>query len=124
MMVIIMIQKQRADICTRMDVVIVEYGTFYQTFHLTVWFFHFITGISFNWDYVMWRIISLLEWIGLCTKFIIIYKFPPDPVRWYCQGFGSICQSSMMFFISWSKNDINVYQSYQVNAPSNMKLET
>ena len=52
--------KTRVDIWKRMDVVPVEYGTFAQTFHLTMWFFQFITGINFNWDYVMWHIIALL----------------------------------------------------------------
>ena len=45
--------KTRVDIWTRMDVVPVEYGTFDQTFHLTMWFFQFITGITFMWDYVL-----------------------------------------------------------------------
>ena len=42
--------KTRVDIWTRMDVVPVEYGTFAQTFHLTMLFFHFINGINFKWD--------------------------------------------------------------------------
>ena len=45
--------KTRVDICTRMDVVPVEYGTFAQTFDLTMWFFQFITGVTFKCDYVM-----------------------------------------------------------------------
>ena len=75
--------KKRVDICMRMDVVPVEYGTFAQTFHLTLWFFQFTTGITFKWDYVLWRIIDMIEWIGIYTKFRI-YKVPPDPVRWSC----------------------------------------
>ena len=35
--------KTRVDIWTMMDVVPVDYGTFAQAFHLTMWFFHFIT---------------------------------------------------------------------------------
>ena len=40
--------KTRVDIWTRMDMVPVEYGTLAQTFHLTMWFFQFITGITFK----------------------------------------------------------------------------
>ena len=40
--------KTRVDIWTRMDVVPVEYGTFAKTFHLTMWFFYFITVINFK----------------------------------------------------------------------------
>ena len=47
------------DIWMRMDVVQLDYGIFAQTFHLTIWFFHFITGITFKWDYVLWHIIAL-----------------------------------------------------------------
>ena len=53
----------------------VEYGTLTQTFHLKMWFFHSITGISFKWNYVLWRTIALLVWIGICTK-LSIYKVP------------------------------------------------
>ena len=60
--------KTRVDIWSRMYVVPVEYGTFDQTFHLTMWFFQFITGISFKWDYVIGRSVALLIWIGLWTK--------------------------------------------------------
>ena len=57
--------KTRVDIWTRMDIVIVEYGTFDQKFHLTMLFFQFITGINFKWDYIIGRTVSLLVWIGL-----------------------------------------------------------
>ena len=40
--------KTRVDIWTRMDVVPAEYGTFTDTFHLTIWFFQFSTGINFK----------------------------------------------------------------------------
>ena len=71
--------KTRVDIWTRMDVFPVEYGTFTQTFHLRMRFFRFITGVNFKWDYVQWRIITLLAWIDLWKK-LIIYKVTPDPV--------------------------------------------
>ena len=79
--------KTRVNIWTRIDVVPVEYGTFAQTFHLTMWFFQFITGVTFMWDYVMGRSVALLIWIGLWTK-LRIYRVPPEPVRWSCRGFG------------------------------------
>ena len=66
-----------------MDVVPMEYGTFDQTFHVTICFFQFITGFTFKWDYVLWRIIALLAWIGIWKK-LSIYKVPIDPVRWSC----------------------------------------
>ena len=40
--------KTRVDIWTRMDMVPVEYGIFAQTIQLTMWFFQFITGITFK----------------------------------------------------------------------------
>ena len=77
--------KTRVYIWTRIDVVPVEYRTFAQTFHLKIWFFQFITGITFKWDYVIWCSIALLVWIGIWTK-LIIYRVPPDPVRWSRQS--------------------------------------
>ena len=79
--------KTWVDIWTGMDVVSVEYGTFAQTFHLVMWLFQFITGISFKWYYVIRRSVALLVWIGIWTK-LRIYRVPPDPVRWSCRGFG------------------------------------
>ena len=57
--------KTRLDIWTRIDVVPVQYGTFAPTFQLTMWFFQFITGIAFKWDYVIGHSVDLLVWIGL-----------------------------------------------------------
>ena len=55
--------KTRVDIWTRMDLVPVEYGTFAQTFHLTMWLFQFITGITFKWDYVIGCSVSAgMDW--------------------------------------------------------------
>ena len=73
--------ETRVDIWTRMDVVPVEYGTFTKTFHLTMWFFQFITGINLKCYYVIGHSFALLVWIGLWTK-LRIYRVPPDPVRW------------------------------------------
>ena len=72
--------KTRVDIRTSIDVAPVEYGTFAQTFHLTMWFFQFITRITFKWDYVIGRSVDLLVWIGLCKK-MRIYRVPSDPFR-------------------------------------------
>ena len=107
----------------RMDVVPVEYGIFAQIFHFTMWFFQFITGINFEWNYVMWRIISLLVCIGLWTK-SRIYRVHPHPVRWSCWDFGSVWRAFMLIWMLWSKNDLNVSHRKQVNDPANMKLET
>ena len=79
--------KTRVDIWTRMDVVPVKYGTFAHTFYLTMWFFQFITGNNFKWDYEIGRSVALLIWIVLWTK-LRIYRVLPDPVRWSCRGFG------------------------------------
>ena len=40
--------KTSLGIWKRMDVVPVDYGTFSQIFHLTMWFFRFINGINFK----------------------------------------------------------------------------
>ena len=69
-----------------MDVVPVEYVTFAQTFHLTMWFFQFITGINFNWDYVIRRSVVLLVWIGLCTK-LRIFQSSSRPINMVLQMF-------------------------------------
>ena len=68
--------KTRVDKCMSMDVVPVEYGTFSQKFHLKMWLFQFITGITFKLDYVIWSIIALLVWIGLWTKLRICRVLP------------------------------------------------
>ena len=115
--------KTRVDIWTRLDVVPVEDGTFYQTFHLTMWFFQFINSINSKWDYMICCIISLLVWIGHWNK-LSIYIVPPDLVRWYCQGFGYLWQSLMVSWMLWSKNDLKVSHRNEFNAPSNMELET
>ena len=115
--------KTRVDIWTRTDVVPVEYRTFTQTFHLTMWFFQFITGITSKWDYVIGRSVALLIWIGLCTK-LRIYRVPLDPVIWSCRGFGFIWRAFMLNWMLWDKNDFKVSQRKQVNAPSKMKLVT
>ena len=113
--------KTRVDIWTRIDVVPVEYGTFSQTFHLTMWFFQFITGITFKWDYVIRRGVALLVWIGLWTK-LRIYRVTPDPVRWSCRGFGFISRAFMLNWMLWTNNELKVYHRKQINSISNMML--
>ena len=115
--------KTTVEIWMRMDVVPVEYGTFAQTFHLMMWFFQFITGITFKWYYVIWCSISLLVWIGIRTK-LIIYRVPLDPVRWSCQGFGFLWQLFLLNWMICTKNDFKLSHSNQVKSPSNMKLLT
>ena len=115
--------KTRVDIWTRMDVVTVEYGAFAHKFHLTMWFFQFINGITFKCDHVIWSSIALLIRIGLWTK-LIIYRVPPNPIKWYCRGFGFLWQEFMLDFMLWNKNDFKVSHRNQVNAPYNMNLVT
>ena len=115
--------KTRVDIWTRMYVVPVQYGTFSQTFHLTMWFFQFITGITFKWYYVIWSSISLLVCIFLWNK-LKIYIVPPDPVRWYCRGFVFLWQVFMLNWMICTKNDFKLSHSNQVKTPSNIKLVT
>ena len=116
-------QKTRVDKWKRMDVVLVEYGTFSQIFHLTMWFFHFITGITFKWDYVIGKSAALLIWIVLWTK-LRIYRVPPDQLRWSCRGFGFLWQAFMMIWMLWTKNELNILDRNHVNASPNMKLVT
>ena len=115
--------KTRVDIRTRLDVVPVEYGTFAQTIHLTMWFFQFITGITFKWDYVIGRSVAMLIWIGLWTK-LRIYRFPPDPIRWSCRGFGFLWRAFMLTWMLWTKNDLQIFHRKHVNVSPNMKLVT
>ena len=116
-------QKTRVDIWTMTYSIPVEYRTFAQKFHLTMWFFPFINGITFKWDNVIWRSIAMLVCIGICTK-LRIYRVPPDPVRWYCRGFGFLWRAFMLNWILWTKNDFKLSHRKQVNDPSNMKLVT
>ena len=103
--------------------VTVEYGKFAQIFHLVTWFFEFITGITFKWDYAMWRIITLMAWISLLIK-LRIYKVPPDPFRCSCQSFGFLWRPLILICMLLSKNCIKLYHRKQVKVPSNMKLAT
>ena len=115
--------KTRVNIWRRMDVVPVEYGTFTPTFHLTMWFFQFITGIAFKWDYVIGRSVALLIWISILTKFRI-YRVSPDPVRWSCRDLGFLWLSFMLNLMLCTKNDLNIFHRKQVNVSPNMKLVT
>ena len=115
--------KTRVDIWTRMDVVTVKYGTFAQTIHLTMWFFQFITGITFNWDYLIGQIVALLIWIGLWTK-LRIYRVPPDPIRCSCRGFGFIWRAFMLNWMLWTRNELQIFHRKHVKVSPNMKLMT
>ena len=98
-----------------------DYGTFPQKFHLKMWFFQFINGITFKWDYEIGCSVALLVWIGLWAK-LRIYRVPPDIVRWSCRGLGFLWRSFVLNWMLWNKNDFKVSHRKQVNAPSNMKL--
>ena len=45
--------KTGVDVWVSMDVVLVECGIFYQTFHLNIWFFQFINWVNFRWEYFL-----------------------------------------------------------------------
>ena len=104
------------DLKTRVDI-------FAQKFDLTMWFFQFITGITFKWYYAIRWIVALLVWIGLWNK-LRIYRVPPDPVRWSCRSFGFLWQLFMLNWMLWTKNDLKIFQSKQVNTPPKIKLVT
>ena len=106
-----------------MDVVPVYCGTFAPTFHLNMWFFQFITGITFKWYHVIGSSVALLVCIGIWTK-LRIYGVPPDPVIWFCRGFGFIWRAFMLNWMLWNKNDLKIFHMKQVNASPNMKLVT
>ena len=108
--------ETRVEIWTRMDVVPVAYGTFAQTFHLTMWFFQFISVITIKWDYVMGRNVALLVWIGLWTN-LRIYRVPPDPVIWSCRGSGFLWRVFIFNWMLWTKYDFNPYHRKRANAP-------
>ena len=99
--------KTRVDIWKRMDIVPVEYGTLSHTFHLNMLFFHFISGITFKWDYVIRCSVALLVWIGIWTK-LRIFRVPPDPVRWSCRGFGFLWRAFVLNWMLWNKNYFKV----------------
>ena len=96
---------------------------FTPIFHLTMWFFQFINGLYFKWEYVIWRINTLLVWIGLWNK-LRVYRVPSDPVRWSYQDFGFLWRAFILIWMLGTKNDFNVSHRKQVNAPSTMKLVT
>ena len=115
--------KTSVNIWTRIDLVPVEYGTFTQKFHLTMWFLQFITGITFKWNYLIGRIVVLLVWIVLWTK-LRIYRVPPDSVRWSCRGFRFLWRTFMLNWMLWTNNDLKIFHRKQVNVSPNMKLVT
>ena len=75
-----------------------------------------LDGMNFNWGYVLWCIIALLVWIGLWTK-LIIYRVPPNPIKWYCRGFGFLWQSFMLNWMLWTKNYFKVSHSNKLKEP-------
>ena len=55
---------------------------------------------------------------------MIIYRVPPDTVRWSCRGFGFIWRAFTLNCMLWTKNDLNIFNSNQVNSSQNVKLVT
>ena len=84
-----------------------KYIIFARTFQLKMWFFWFITAIELWFNYVLWKIVSLLIWIHLWTK-LNIYRVTPDPVIWSCLGFGSLLQAFMMMWMLLSKKYVSI----------------
>ena len=99
--------KTMGGIWKNMDVVTVEYGIFTHTFHLKIWLFRFITGITFRWDCVLWHIVIIMVWIILWNK-LRIYRVPPDPFKCSCWGFVSLWQSFMMIWMLLSNKYYSV----------------
>ena len=79
----------------------------YQILLFKMWLSKFINGIASMWDCVLWCIVSLLVWIGIWKK-MKMYRVPPYPIKWYCQGFGYICISFMMIYIPIPKKGLNL----------------
>ena len=94
-----------------------------QIFHLTMWLFQFITGITFKWDYVIGQSVDLLVRIGFWTK-LRIYRVPTDLVRWSCRGFGFLWRAFMLKWMLWTKNYIRIFQRNQVNVFPDIRLVT
>ena len=115
--------KKLVDVWIRMDVVQVEDGILSQTFHLTMYFFQFVTGVNFKWYYVMWCIIALLVWIVPWIK-LRICRLPLDPGIWSCRFFGFLLRAFMMNWMLCTKNDLKLSHINQVNTLPNMKLAT
>ena len=115
--------KTRVDIWTRMDIMSLQYEILGQTFHLTMWFFQFIHGITFKWDYVIWFSIVLLVWIGLWKKIDNLLS-SSRPSQMVLSKFGYLWQVFMLNWILWTKNYFKVYHRKQVKSPSNMKFVT
>ena len=116
--------KTRVDIWMRVGMVPVDYGTFSQKFHLTMWLFQFITCITFKCYCVVWNIISMLVWIGLCNKLMIYIECFQTQSGVLVEVFGYIWQAFMLIWVLWYKNELKVSHKKQFNDPPNMKLAT
>ena len=69
-----------------MDVVPEEYGTFSHTFHLICVYFSLLLGLTSSG--IVCCGVLLIFWYGLVFEKLSIYKVPPEPFSWSCQGFG------------------------------------
>ena len=112
--------KTRVEILMTIHVVQLEYGIFAQKFHLKMWFFQLINGITLVWDYVMWHIVDLLVYIRLWTK-LSIYRVPPDPVKCSFQGFSYLWWTFIMIWMLTSKN-LSLSCRNQCYAPSDARI--
>ena len=110
------------DIWMGMDVVPMEYGIFPQKLHFRMWLFQFLNDISFGWDYVLWRIVTMMSWIDIWTS-LRIYSLSLDQFKWSCWGFLSLWSLFTMIWILMSKKDISVYHRKQCYASLDMRSE-
>ena len=77
--------KIRVYMWTRMDVMLVANGTLTQMFHLKMWLFKFITGITFRWW--CYDILFLFWYVLVFGNKTSIYRVTSDQFKWYFQGF-------------------------------------
>ena len=92
-------------------------------FHLTIWFFQFITGITFRWYYVLWCIFTLMMWIGVSTK-LRIYRVPPYPIKWSFRGFGYLWLALILMLMLMYKKYLGVSHRNKCYSPSDVRFVT
>ena len=113
--------KTMVDIWTIMYMFTEEYRIFDQKFHLTMWFFRFITWITLTCDYVLWRIVSLMARNHIWIK-LIIYRVTPDPLKWYFKGFIFMWPELMIMWMLLSNNYLNIYKMKKFYSTEDMRL--
>ena len=90
---------------TRVDIWTGWMWNMHHFFIRLTWFFQFVTGITFWWDYLMWHIVALLVWIDLWIE-LGVYTVNLDQVKWYYRNFGYLELSLIMMCIIIYKNGL------------------